>query len=129
MKTTSSQPFLNLTVQDYLWGYNDRLVLLASSIVPGIIPFKKFGLLDRMFDDGINIVTINLPKTNEPENTDTKKPLKSNASYVQYLVSSNEDDKEDEDFYPLVRDYSIDVWNGSPGLHHWGWNQNNVRKL
>lgn len=50
VKTTSSQPFLPLTVQDFLWGYDDTLVSLASTIVPNIIPFKKFGLLDRMFD-------------------------------------------------------------------------------
>lgn len=26
---------------------------------------------------------------------------------------------------PEVRDFSIDVWNGSPGLNYWGYNESN----
>lgn len=39
---------LNLTVEDYLWGYDDPLVKLASNVIPSIITFKSFGLLDRV---------------------------------------------------------------------------------
>lgn len=79
--TMNSQPMLNLTVEDYLWGYDDPLVKLAANIIPSIT-FETFGLLDRvsqllfiissivshfhifhkMFDEGTNEVTINLPK-------------------------------------------------------------------
>lgn len=46
--TINAQPMLNLTVHDYLWGYEDTLVGFASSIVPNIITFERFGLLDRV---------------------------------------------------------------------------------
>lgn len=47
-KSMNSQPVLNLTVHDYLWGYEDPLVRLASSLVPNIINFEAFGILDRV---------------------------------------------------------------------------------
>ena len=47
-KYLGSQPFLNLTVHDYLWGYDDPLVKMANKIVSTKIPFSKFGLLDRV---------------------------------------------------------------------------------
>lgn len=46
--TINAQPMLNLTVHDYLWGYEDTLVHLAANIVPNIITFDTFGLLDRV---------------------------------------------------------------------------------
>lgn len=46
--TINSQPMLNLTVDDYLWGYDDPLVKLAANIIPSIITFESFGLLDRV---------------------------------------------------------------------------------
>lgn len=47
-KSVNAQPILNLTVHDYLWGYDDPLVRLASNIAPNIINFERFGLLDRV---------------------------------------------------------------------------------
>lgn len=43
-----SQPLLNLTAHEYLWGYDDPLVRLASTILPNWIPFSKLGLMDRV---------------------------------------------------------------------------------
>lgn len=43
-----SKAILNITIHDYLWGYEDALVRLASGIVPNFINFRKFGLLDRV---------------------------------------------------------------------------------
>ncbi|XP_066584676.1 scavenger receptor class B member 1-like [Prorops nasuta] len=57
-----SKPILNITVYDYLWGYEDNLVRLASGIVPNFINFRKFGLLDRMYDEGSNIISMNVRK-------------------------------------------------------------------
>lgn len=108
VRTTSSHPILTVTVQDYLWGYHDPLIALASAVVPTVIPFKKFGLLDRMFDDGVNVVTMNLPKAVKDLNEAKKAKEAASVGKVQ-------------EYEPLVRDYSIDVWNGSPGLHHWGY--------
>lgn len=47
-KTLKAKPILNLTVHDYLWGYEDNLVRFASNIAPNIISFEKFGLMDRV---------------------------------------------------------------------------------
>ncbi|KAL0130667.1 hypothetical protein PUN28_002352 [Cardiocondyla obscurior] len=58
----NAKPILNISVYEYLWGYEDSLVKLASRIVPNFINFQKFGLLDRMYDEGENIVTVILKK-------------------------------------------------------------------
>ncbi|XP_015601964.1 scavenger receptor class B member 1 isoform X1 [Cephus cinctus] len=57
-----SKPILNISVYEYLWGYEDPLVQLASGIVPKFINFQKFGLLDRMYDEGDNTVVMNIKK-------------------------------------------------------------------
>lgn len=144
MKTTSSDPLLQLTVKDYLWGYDDPLISLASTFVPTIIPFKKLGLLDRMFDDGVNVVTINLPervqklreierlaeeakKVNATQTTATTNDTILNEIFDVFhdqTLDGPNDAQADTNpnlYSPLIRDYSIDMWNGSPGLHHWGW--------
>ncbi|OXU24944.1 hypothetical protein TSAR_015667 [Trichomalopsis sarcophagae] len=59
-----SKPILHIPVQDYLWGYDDSLVSLAGTVVPSYIDFKKFGLLDRMYDEGENLINMNI-KDNE----------------------------------------------------------------
>ncbi|EEB19340.1 protein croquemort, putative [Pediculus humanus corporis] len=91
-KYLGSQPFLNLTVHDYLWGYDDPLVKMANKIVSTKIPFSKFGLLDRMYDEGDNVITIRL--------------------------FDNGLKMTDKGYLPQ---YSIDTWNGSPGLKTWGY--------
>ncbi|XP_050453412.1 scavenger receptor class B member 1-like [Cataglyphis hispanica] len=85
-----AKPILNISVYDYLWGYEDSIVTLVSGIVPNFINFQKFGLLDRMYDEGENIITINLRKNANMTNEKGR-----------YL--------------------SIDKYNGSPGLAHWGY--------
>ncbi|XP_012256013.2 scavenger receptor class B member 1-like [Athalia rosae] len=57
-----SQTILNITAYEYLWGYEDTLVHLASSIVPNFINFRKFGLLDRLYDEGDNLMNMNIKK-------------------------------------------------------------------
>lgn len=47
-KSTSATPTLNITVHDYLWGYQDTLVSLAHTVMPGYIDFSRFGLMDRV---------------------------------------------------------------------------------
>lgn len=44
----NTKSILNISVYDYLWGYEDPLVKLASGIVPTLINFQEFGLLDRV---------------------------------------------------------------------------------
>jgi CD36 family. len=43
-----SQPFLNLTAHEYLWGYDDQLVSLARTLLPNWIPFSRLGLMERV---------------------------------------------------------------------------------
>ncbi|XP_033338900.2 scavenger receptor class B member 1 [Megalopta genalis] len=58
----NSKAVLNITVHDYLWGYEDKLIHFASTVVPSFIDFAKFGLLDRMYDEGDNVVFMNVGK-------------------------------------------------------------------
>lgn len=48
MRQLDSQVMLKVSVHDYLWGVEDHLVHLASKIIPSVINFEKFGLLDRV---------------------------------------------------------------------------------
>lgn len=58
----NSKAILNISVHDYFWGYDDKLIHFASTVVPNFIDFPKFGLLDRMYDEGENIVMMNIGK-------------------------------------------------------------------
>lgn len=95
-KALNLQPILNLTVEEYLWGYEDPLVKLGSQFVPNFIDIEKFGLLERMMNDGHNVVGMHLPGSYE-----------SGASEVIN-----------------VRDFSIDTWNGHRGLNQWHFDEN-----
>lgn len=44
----NSQQFLNLTIDQYLWGYDDNLVTLAHNALPNWINFPRFGIFDRV---------------------------------------------------------------------------------
>lgn len=44
----NAKSILNISVYEYLWGYEDSMVKLASGIVPNFINFQKFGLMDRV---------------------------------------------------------------------------------
>lgn len=120
-KSLHCKPFLNLTVNDYLWGYEDKLVSLASSFVPNFINFKRFGLLDRMLDDGQNLVSMNLPSRNfnkvKVEDAPYSEYLKTEINETEHFLSK----RETNAYEPIIKDYSIDTWNGSPGLAHWGY--------
>ncbi|XP_046804863.1 scavenger receptor class B member 1 [Lucilia cuprina] len=93
----NSKPMLEMSVHEYLWGYEDNLVYLASKIIPNVINFQRFGLMERMFDEGDNIVTMQLP---------SKKPRKAS-------------DKS-------RRDFAIDTWNGRKSIKYWTPNGNST---
>ncbi|CAH0398991.1 unnamed protein product [Chilo suppressalis] len=44
-----SKLFRNLTVEELLWGYEDPIVTIASSLLPAWIDFQKIGILDRFY--------------------------------------------------------------------------------
>jgi scavenger receptor class B, member 1 len=43
-----AKPILNMTVEKLLWGYEDRMINVASQFLPSLLPTNKFGLLDRV---------------------------------------------------------------------------------
>lgn len=49
-ESLEAKPILNMTVHDLLWGYEDRMLSVASKILPSILTFNTFGLLDRVSD-------------------------------------------------------------------------------
>uniref|UniRef100_A0A1B0B413 Uncharacterized protein n=1 Tax=Glossina palpalis gambiensis TaxID=67801 RepID=A0A1B0B413_9MUSC len=55
------KPMLGITMDDELWVYDDRLMHLASELIPQIINFEKFGLLGHMFYGARNVVNMHLP--------------------------------------------------------------------
>ncbi|XP_035775238.1 scavenger receptor class B member 1-like isoform X1 [Anopheles albimanus] len=115
-------PILNITTHDLLWGYDDPLVKIASTLLPDIVHFQKLGVLDRMFDDGFDTVTINLP-----ESVRNQQQANGDSAFVDDdLPESLHDEYYEDKTSPTaksepIRDYSIDLWNGSPGLAHWGY--------
>lgn len=130
-KSLNSQPILNVTINDFLWGYEDPLLSLASKFVPSI-NFEKFGILDRMFDDGFDFVEINLP--NSVTKKEYTESLETNLTNDTETTTANTEydtgffgfkvqriQKIPEVYKPPIRDYSINQWNGSPGLRHWGY--------
>jgi len=48
MSSMKAPPLLNLTVYDFLWGYDDPLVTIGSTLLPNVISFKRLGILDRV---------------------------------------------------------------------------------
>ncbi|CAB3365605.1 Hypothetical predicted protein [Cloeon dipterum] len=59
-----SKPFDQVSVKEYLWGYEDPIVRLASVAYADVVTFKQLGLLDRMFDAGLDNVTMNTTTLN-----------------------------------------------------------------
>ncbi|XP_061396043.1 scavenger receptor class B member 1-like, partial [Musca vetustissima] len=96
-----SKPMLKMSVYEYLWGYEDHLVELASKFVPNFINFRRFGILERIFDEGDNTVTMKLPNKNKKKGGQPKDP--------------NE-----------LRDYALDTWNGGVDVKFWTKNRGNV---
>ncbi|XP_044258717.1 scavenger receptor class B member 1-like isoform X1 [Tribolium madens] len=98
----NSKSFLNVTISQYLWGYDDKLVTLAHKALPNWINFDRFGILDRLMalDNATNVVTLNM----QPE---------------LGLASPLLTEKERSSVYHIHR------WNGSPGLKHWGYTDEN----
>ncbi|KAK3907484.1 Scavenger receptor class B member 1 [Frankliniella fusca] len=96
-----AQPFLKVSVHDYMWGIDEPLVPLASKLFPKWISFPRLGILDRMFDEGQNVVTMNV-------NGDER-------------VDRPAHDLQPENVTSARRAFAIETWNGSPGLRHWGF--------
>lgn len=107
-----------------------------------------------MFDEGHNNVAMNLPRGVEIINSKIRPPVEpqilpdhpvslARISNKIEDVEYDSDYEEDENMFNgiesldhheeekpnvehrKIRDYSIDLWNGSPGLKHWGYSDTN----
>ncbi|NXO03251.1 SCRB1 protein, partial [Rhinopomastus cyanomelas] len=52
--------FMNRTVKEVLWGYDDPLINTLNTLVPGLLPFKgKFGLFVQLNNTNSGLFTVN----------------------------------------------------------------------
>ncbi|KAF5300480.1 hypothetical protein FQA39_LY02279 [Lamprigera yunnana] len=94
-----TEALLNLSVSDFLHGYEDPLLGLANNYLPSWIDFSRFGVLDRIMnlDNDSSIVTLNInPKI---------------KMSVNKLLTKEE----------RMQPFSIQKWDGSSGLREWGY--------
>ncbi|XP_046967240.1 lysosome membrane protein 2-like [Vanessa cardui] len=45
-----SKPIVDINVHSLLWGYDEPLIALSNTLMPGWITFSKMGILDRLYD-------------------------------------------------------------------------------
>ncbi|XP_026497218.2 lysosome membrane protein 2-like [Vanessa tameamea] len=45
-----SKPIIDINVHSLLWGYEEPLIALSNTLMPGWITFSKMGILDRLYD-------------------------------------------------------------------------------
>lgn len=73
-----------------------------------------------MFDEGYNTVTMNLPSKKDKKSANSD----DYNNYEDEKQKTKERDEYDfENYEPLVRDYSIDTWNGLKGMPKWGYKE------
>ncbi|XP_055003606.1 scavenger receptor class B member 1 isoform X1 [Sorex araneus] len=57
--TLQERAFMNRTVKDIMWGYEDPLVNLINKFFPGMLPFKgKFGLFAELNNSDSGLFTV-----------------------------------------------------------------------
>lgn len=45
-----SEPIVTMSVEKYLWGYQDPVLSVANRFVPGLVHFNTTGVMDRLYD-------------------------------------------------------------------------------
>ncbi|KAK7794068.1 hypothetical protein R5R35_001322 [Gryllus longicercus] len=50
IKQTDSQPLVQMTAREFMFGYETSLTTLGNKVLPSWIFFDKIGLIDRMYD-------------------------------------------------------------------------------
>ncbi|KAL7727453.1 hypothetical protein ACLKA6_017573 [Drosophila palustris] len=97
-KRLNAQPMLEISVHDYMWGYEDHLVHLASKFVPSYINFASFGIMEKLFREGneSNVFNMHLPERKD--------------SHGVNLPDS-------------PRAYSLHSINGERGFTRWGYDE------
>lgn len=129
-KSLDSKPIINVTVNDYLYGYEDPILTLGSHFVPSITPFEKFGFLNQFIDIETKpqVVTTSL---HEVYKEDLR--VVDAVSQTQAAIDVEYDDDVttvDDTLQPVAnkmlnlreliqRDHTISLWNGSPLMPSW----------
>ncbi|XP_043477908.1 scavenger receptor class B member 1-like isoform X1 [Leptopilina heterotoma] len=50
IRQTNSEPLVEMTAKEFMFGYKSTLVTLGYHVMPNWIKFDKLGLIDRMYD-------------------------------------------------------------------------------
>ncbi|XP_011877629.1 PREDICTED: scavenger receptor class B member 1 isoform X2 [Vollenhovia emeryi] len=50
IRRTKTQPLVQMTAREFMFGYHSALVTLGNQVMPNWIKFNKLGLIDRMYD-------------------------------------------------------------------------------
>ncbi|KAJ8932389.1 hypothetical protein NQ314_014700 [Rhamnusium bicolor] len=58
MRTLKSHPFIETTIQNFLWNITDPILDLAQKLAPNLVPTKNMGILDRIYADFVDNVTV-----------------------------------------------------------------------
>lgn len=94
-----------------------------------------------MFDEGENLVTIHLPEYVRKQKALEETPDPVVSEYLKAVpddfvqidndrlgtefrprVLTTDNSEDDEAFKPVIRDFSMDKWNGQSGITYWGYN-------
>ncbi|XP_046967607.1 scavenger receptor class B member 1-like [Vanessa cardui] len=61
-----SKPIINIDVHSLLWGFDEPLIALSNTLMPGWITFSKMGIMDRLYDQSstpvLEVSSANLDK-------------------------------------------------------------------
>ncbi|CAG9787505.1 unnamed protein product [Diatraea saccharalis] len=49
----NTKAIVNQTAEEFLWGYDEPLIKLGNTVLPGWISFNTLGLLDRLYDKNV----------------------------------------------------------------------------
>lgn len=47
-RAVKAEPFVNITIKEFLWGYENRLITLGHKTMPSWINFKQLGFIDQV---------------------------------------------------------------------------------
>lgn len=56
IRQTNSQPIVNVTAREFMFGYESPLTTLGNQFLPDWIYFDKVGLIDRVSFDYLNML-------------------------------------------------------------------------
>ncbi|CAB3233775.1 unnamed protein product [Arctia plantaginis] len=55
-----AKPFVNRTIYEYLWNFKDPVLEASSNLAPGLVPVNNAGMLDRIYADFKDEMTVKI---------------------------------------------------------------------